>query len=193
MPEWRFYGRDEPLAELRRIVEAGRWFFCRIEGRRRIGKTTLLSQLARTRDDLGSQIVYMQTPDSDERDVAATFRRSLSEADHDDIRALKRTGRVSDPGGLNHRAAGCPAAQDDQTQYVHPFARLGINPVRLNTSTAGQAGREARGADPRRGSVRPSQASPTAEKRELDGRSLGTEAVRVLSGTAQRRVKSGCQ
>ena len=91
MPEWRFYGRDEPLAELRRIVEAGRWFFCRIEGRRRIGKTTLLSQLARTRDDLGSQIVYMQTPDSDERDVAATFRRSLNEADHDDIRALAET------------------------------------------------------------------------------------------------------
>ena len=107
--------------------------------------------------------------------------------------ALKRTGRVSDPGGLNHRAAGCPAAQDDQTQYVHPFARLCISPVRLNTSTAGQAGREARGADRRRGSVQPSEASPTAEKRERDGRSLGTEAIRVLSGTAQRRVKSGCQ
>ena len=107
--------------------------------------------------------------------------------------ASKRTGRVSDPGGLNHRAAGCPAAEDDQTQYVHPFARLGMSPVRLNTATAAQAGREARGADRRRGSVRPSEASPTAEKRELDERSLGTEAVRVLSGTAQRRVKSGWQ
>ncbi len=88
MREWGFYGRAEPLAELPRIVGAGRWFFCRIEGRRRIGKTMLLSNLARTSDDLGSRIVYMQTPDSDERDVAATFRRSLSEADHDDIRAL---------------------------------------------------------------------------------------------------------
>ena len=100
---------------------------------------------------------------------------------------------VSDPGGLNHRAAGCLPATDDQTQYVHPFARLGLSPVRLNTSTAGQAGREARGADPRRGSVRPSEASPTAEKRERDERSLGTEVVRVRSGTAARRVKSGCQ
>ena len=104
--------------------------------------------------------------------------------------ALKRTGRVSDPGGLNHRAAGCPAAQDDQAQYVHPFARLCISPVRLNTSTAGQAGREARGADPRRRSVRPSEASPTAGKREPDGRSLGTEAVRraVRNSEAQGQV-----
>ncbi len=30
----------------------------------------------------------MQTPDSDERDVAATFRRSLSEADREDVRGL---------------------------------------------------------------------------------------------------------
>ena len=91
MPDWGFYGRTEPLAELRRIVEAKRWFFCRIEGRRRIGKTTLLGNLARASDDLGARIVYMQTPDSDERDVAATFRRALSEADRDDIRAIADT------------------------------------------------------------------------------------------------------
>ena len=36
MSEWSFYGRAGPLTELRRIIEAGRWFFCRIEGRRRI-------------------------------------------------------------------------------------------------------------------------------------------------------------
>ncbi len=36
--------------------------------------------------------------------------------------AMKRTGMVSDSGGLNHRAAGCPPAQDDQTQDLHPFA-----------------------------------------------------------------------
>jgi AAA+ ATPase superfamily predicted ATPase len=47
MTEWQFYGRTEPLSELNRIVHAGRWFFCRIEGRRRIGKTSLLSQLAK--------------------------------------------------------------------------------------------------------------------------------------------------
>jgi hypothetical protein len=91
MSDWSFYGRTEPLAELRRIVDAGRWFFCRIEGRRRIGKTTLLGHLARSSDDLGSQLIYMQTPDSDERDVAATFRRSLSEADREEVRGLANT------------------------------------------------------------------------------------------------------
>lgn len=88
MPEWGFYGRTEPLRELRRVAEAGRWFFCRIEGRRRIGKTTLLGQLARNSDDFGSKLIYMQTPDSDERDVAATFRRSLDESDRSEARAL---------------------------------------------------------------------------------------------------------
>ena len=88
MAEWGFYGRTEPLRELRRVVEAGRWFFCRIEGRRRIGKTTLLGQLARKGDDFGSKLIYMQTPDSDERDVAATFRRSLDESDRNEARAL---------------------------------------------------------------------------------------------------------
>jgi uncharacterized protein len=91
MLDWSFYGRTEPLAELRRIVEAGRWFFCRIEGRRRIGKTTLLGHLARSSDDLSSQLIYMQTPNSDERDVAATFRRSLSETDHEAVRVLADT------------------------------------------------------------------------------------------------------
>ncbi|MGB6451935.1 MAG: ATP-binding protein, partial [Steroidobacteraceae bacterium] len=88
MPTWGFYGRAEPLAELRGIVEAGRWFFCRIEGRRRIGKTTLLGQLALQNPDFGSRLVYMQTPDSDERDVAATLRRSLGESDRDEVKAL---------------------------------------------------------------------------------------------------------
>lgn len=88
MAEWAFYGRTEPLSELRRVIEAGHWFFCRIEGRRRIGKTTLLGQLAGQSDDFGSKLIYMQTPDSDERDVAATLRRSLAESDRDEARAL---------------------------------------------------------------------------------------------------------
>lgn len=83
MTEWNFYGRTDELAELGRIVDSGRWYFARIEGRRRIGKTTLLSQLARRSTDLVSKLVYMQVPDSDERDVTATFRRSL--VDHEVI------------------------------------------------------------------------------------------------------------
>ena len=77
MGDWSFYGRAEPLAELRRVVESGRWFFCRIEGRRRIGKTSLLGEMARRDGALADRLVYMQVPDSDERDVAYTFVQSL--------------------------------------------------------------------------------------------------------------------
>lgn len=88
MAEWGFYGREEPLKELRRIVDAERWFFCRIQGRRRIGKTTLLAKLAEANEDLASRLIYMQVPDSDERDVASVFRRNLSESDSDIAKEL---------------------------------------------------------------------------------------------------------
>lgn len=128
MNEWSFYGRTEPLAELRRIVDSGRWFFCRIEGRRRIGKTTLLSELARHDPDLGSRLVYMQVPDSDERDVAYTFRQSLAGCEHEQARALA--------AGVTHFAAVAAAIGKlcaagfivvlDEFQYftrskLHPF------------------------------------------------------------------------
>jgi len=85
---WDFYGRTEELAELGRLVQAKRWFFCRIEGRRRIGKTALLSQLAKSYPALESRLIYMQVPDSDERDVALTLRRSLEDSEQQVPRAL---------------------------------------------------------------------------------------------------------
>lgn len=88
MSDWSFYGRAEPLAELRRVVESGRWFFCRIEGRRRIGKTSLLGEMARQDGALADRLVYMQVPDSDERDVAYTFVQSLRSSEHEHARAL---------------------------------------------------------------------------------------------------------
>ncbi len=91
MADWQFYGRTEPLSELRRIVNAGRWFFCRIEGRRRIGKTSLLSQLAKDDASLSERLLYMQVPDSDERDVATTFQRALTDCDHSLAQSLSAT------------------------------------------------------------------------------------------------------
>ena len=88
MNAWSFYGRTESLAELRRIFAAGRWFFCRIEGRRRIGKTSLLGELARQDADLGNRLVYMQVPDSDERDVAYPFAQSLASSGHERAQTL---------------------------------------------------------------------------------------------------------
>lgn len=94
MADWSFYGRDVPLAELRRILGSARWFFCRISGRRRIGKTTLLRELARGDERLGHSLLYLQVPDSDERDVATSFRRQMEESEFKG--AAERSAEVTD-------------------------------------------------------------------------------------------------
>ncbi len=59
---WGFYGRGTELAELNRILARKRWFFARITGRRRIGKTTLIQKALQASE--GRRILYMQIPDS---------------------------------------------------------------------------------------------------------------------------------
>ncbi len=59
---WGFYGRLEEQDALRSILERRRWFFARITGRRRIGKTTLVQQaLGRPQP---KPTFYVQVPDS---------------------------------------------------------------------------------------------------------------------------------
>lgn len=68
--EWQFYGRRTELAQLRSVLARDRWFFVRVTGRRRIGKTSLV-QRALTgcgRD----RVLYLQIPDSDAAGVLAT-------------------------------------------------------------------------------------------------------------------------
>lgn len=88
MAEWSFYGRTSPLETLDKLVHGPNWFFCRIQGRRRIGKATLLRELAKFDSALLARIVYMQIPDSDERDVAANFHRALNECESSFANAL---------------------------------------------------------------------------------------------------------
>ena len=60
--QWGFYGRTRELSALEEILRRQRWFFARITGRRRIGKTTLIQQaLERAGRDA---ILYLQIPDS---------------------------------------------------------------------------------------------------------------------------------
>ena len=54
--EWGFYGRAIEQAELEKIISSGRWFFCAISGRRRIGKTTLIQRAMAARPDLVGRI-----------------------------------------------------------------------------------------------------------------------------------------
>jgi len=81
MAQWSFYGRTGTLETLDKLVHGPAWFFCRIQGRRRIGKTTLLRELSKSDGTLLARMVYMQIPDSDERDVAASFRRTLNDCE----------------------------------------------------------------------------------------------------------------
>jgi len=81
MTDWSFYGRGTQLEELKRLVHRENWFFCRIQGRRRIGKTALLKHLATLDGDLLARLLYMQVPDSDQFDVVATFKAALGQSD----------------------------------------------------------------------------------------------------------------
>lgn len=76
---WKFYGRSTELDTLRRLLARQQWFFCAISGRRRIGKTSLIRQALQTLPH-ATQAVYLQVPDSDERDVVAVFADALRAA-----------------------------------------------------------------------------------------------------------------
>jgi hypothetical protein len=69
---WGFYGRQRELDEVRAILSRRRWFFARITGRRRIGKTTLVQRALRP--DL--PVFYVQIPDS----AAAGVLSAVSDA-----------------------------------------------------------------------------------------------------------------
>ena len=75
MANWRFYGRTTELDALIDIMRRNRWFFVKITGRRRIGKTTLVQQAIAARGS--TSIVYVQIPDSGDAGVLSTFVDAL--------------------------------------------------------------------------------------------------------------------
>lgn len=58
---WGFYGRQSELRQLTEILARKRWFFVKVTGRRRIGKTTLIQQALPA---TGRKVFYVQIPDS---------------------------------------------------------------------------------------------------------------------------------
>lgn len=74
---WEFYGRDREVAEIKSILDRGRWFFCAISGRRRIGKTSLIREAVQA---TGKHVLYVQIPDSDERGVVQAFQDAVESA-----------------------------------------------------------------------------------------------------------------
>lgn len=61
-PSWGFYGRTVELEQLESILRRERWFFARVSGRRRIGKTALIQQALHSVG--ATRVLYVQIPDS---------------------------------------------------------------------------------------------------------------------------------
>lgn len=72
---WGFYGRRDELDQLAGIFARHRWFFAKISGRRRIGKTTLVQAALRASNR--THLLYIQIPDSDPVGVVSTARDFL--------------------------------------------------------------------------------------------------------------------
>ncbi len=76
MTPWKFYGRKEQLAVLADLLSRKRWFFAKVTGRRRIGKTTLIQEALHT---IGSTqpVFYVQIPDSEPAGVISAIHDGL--------------------------------------------------------------------------------------------------------------------
>ena len=72
MVPWGFYGRRAELQQISGILNRGRWFFAKISGRRRIGKTSLVQEARREANR--QKVVYIQVPDSDPAGVMYAVR-----------------------------------------------------------------------------------------------------------------------
>ena len=57
---WGFYGRSEEVLRLQEILDRRRWYFAKVTGRRRIGKTALIQHALQR----GQRVFYAQIPDS---------------------------------------------------------------------------------------------------------------------------------
>ncbi|MFQ5533551.1 MAG: ATP-binding protein [Sphingomonadales bacterium] len=115
--EWGFYGRSVEIREVQKILQAGRWFFCAISGRRRIGKTTLIREALAKEPDAWP--FYFQVPDSDERGVVQAFWEALE----DDEMPIEIVSQVRDFHGMA-RLIGALCSLGvvvviDEFQYFH--------------------------------------------------------------------------
>jgi len=76
MADWKFYGRRAQLLDLEQMLDRKRWFFAKVTGRRRIGKTTLIQKAV---EEIGSKQpeFYVQIPDSEPAGVLSAVNDAL--------------------------------------------------------------------------------------------------------------------
>jgi len=76
MAQWGFYGRRDELDKIRKMLKRRRWFFAKITGRRRIGKTALIQQAIQELGD--RKVFYVQIPDSGDAGVVSAVNDALN-------------------------------------------------------------------------------------------------------------------
>lgn len=76
MKPWQFYGRKPQLAALAEMLARRRWFFAKVTGRRRIGKTTLIQQAMQS-VGAGQPVFYVQVPDSEPAGIISAVNDAL--------------------------------------------------------------------------------------------------------------------
>lgn len=76
MKPWKFYGRTQQLAALAEMLGRRRWFFAKVSGRRRIGKTALI-QRALQAGAATQPVFYVQIPDSEPAGVLSAVNDAL--------------------------------------------------------------------------------------------------------------------
>ena len=113
-PPWGFYGRRDELGRLQEILRRGRWFFLKVSGRRRIGKTSLIQQALAAEGR--QKVLYIQVPDSDPAGVVSAARDfytlfKVAEPLPTDLRSL-----ASSIGQLARRGF---VVAIDEFQYFH--------------------------------------------------------------------------
>ncbi|MBI2571719.1 MAG: ATP-binding protein [Candidatus Schekmanbacteria bacterium] len=73
---WTFYGREAEVRAFADLLQRNRWFFVRVTGRRRIGKTALVRQALRVAQR--ERVAFLQVDDGEPAGVVATARRHLA-------------------------------------------------------------------------------------------------------------------
>ena len=73
--DWGFYGRADELRALTQILGRNRWYFAKMTGRRRIGKTTLIQKAIQASGD--RPVFYVQVPDSGPAGVLSAVADAL--------------------------------------------------------------------------------------------------------------------
>ncbi len=73
---WGFYGRNRELSDVAQILSRRRWFFAKMTGRRRIGKTTLIQHAIQA--SVRAQVYYVQIPDSGPAGVLSAVGDALA-------------------------------------------------------------------------------------------------------------------